>query len=479
VARGFYCLFDENEQLLIDIVQYFFQNNITNISLLKLKKELTISAYQANIACKQLSTISDNNEQFSFSFEKSRGLTLNNVTTQTVVLLTMLLAKNSLNIKIFLNDALGMGGSRKSFLKKAGISQSTYYRSKKKMFYGLQQEFPDQKMNNEIEYRALLQHITFFFFGNEQFPLKESSKQVHDMLNFLILNWQLKPTYAEKRQLSYFLVIQLLRIKNKQMILGSEDDLLTRPSNSYFARTKDYLSKNLGLTEEQAYHEALFFNAYIMTYNASPLTKQPLFKRKNEINKVTNQQLKNIETNLTVLECRHKFPIFTERLTKLNTQTLSPFFFINTYLEQEAIARCMNSYPVICSLAKNFIRIRQKVGSPSLSLQSLQQLFYQYTVLIFSELPESVLDDQIHIVADFSVGSIYNRFIQKRLVKLTGSNIVIDSKITKKTDLFISDKFYSGVKTKQITWNCPPTAQDWHLLKSLLVSFHSKINNFK
>ncbi|WP_191980739.1 hypothetical protein [Ligilactobacillus acidipiscis] len=138
----------------------------------------------------------------------------------------------------------------------------------------------------------------------------------------------------------------------------------------------------------------------------------------------------------------------------------------------------MNSYPVICSLAKNFIRIRQKVGSPSLSLQSLQQLFYQYTVLIFSELPESVLDDQIHIVADFSVGSIYNRFIQKRLVKLTGSNIVIDSKITKKTDLFISDKFYSGVKTKQITWNCPPTAQDWHLLKSLLVSFHSKINNF-
>lgn len=118
MTRGFYCLFDENEQLLIDIVQYFFQNNITNISLLKLKKELTISAYQANIACKQLSTISDNNEQFSFSFEKSRGLTLNNVTTQTVVLLTMLLAKNSLNIKIFLNDALGMGGSRKSFLKK-------------------------------------------------------------------------------------------------------------------------------------------------------------------------------------------------------------------------------------------------------------------------------------------------------------------------------------------------------------------------
>lgn len=134
VQKGFYCLFDENEQLLINIVQYFYQHNIANISLLKLKKELAISAYQANIACDQLAAIGNCDDHFSFSFDKDHGLTLNNVTSQTIDLLTILIAKNSLNIKVLLNDALGLGGSRDNFIKKNGISQSTYYRSKKKCF---------------------------------------------------------------------------------------------------------------------------------------------------------------------------------------------------------------------------------------------------------------------------------------------------------------------------------------------------------
>src|SRR5699024_11160287 len=97
-----------------------------------------------------------------------------------------------------------IGGSRDTFLKKAGISQSTYYRYKKKMFRDLQEEFPDQKMTNEIENRALLQHITFFFFGSDQFPMINLSKQLHNTINFLIFNWQLDPTYTEKKELAHF-----------------------------------------------------------------------------------------------------------------------------------------------------------------------------------------------------------------------------------------------------------------------------------
>src|SRR5699024_8763744 len=165
----------------------------------------------------------------------------------------------------------------------------------------------DLTMTNEIENRALLQHITFFFFGSDQFPMVNLSKQLHNTLNFLIFNWQLDPTYTEKKELAHFVAVQLLRIKNKQRILTEEDDLLTHPFGKHFERTQEYLMRNLGLTEKQAYHEALFFNAYIIIYDGSPLSKQSLLKRKKEIDRLTNQQLTIIENNLNVHDCRREF----------------------------------------------------------------------------------------------------------------------------------------------------------------------------
>lgn len=477
LEKGFYCLLDECEQLMVRVTNYFLQNDVEHLTLLHLKKVLSVSTYQAKLACDQLTAIADkidNDEAFGFSFDKENGLTFHNVTTQTLELLTLILAYNSLNIQILLNDGLGIGGSRDTFLKKAGISQSTYYRCKKKMFRDLQEEFPDQKMTNEIENRALLQHITFFFFGSDQFPMINLSKQLHNTLNFLIFNWQLDPTYTEKKELAHFVAVQLLRIKNKQRILTEEDDLLTHPFGKHFERTQEYLMRNLGLTEKQAYHEALFFNAYIIIYDGSPLSKQSLLKRKKEIDRLTNQQLTIIENNLNVHDCRREFPNFVKELTKLNTQTLSPFFFINSYLDHQTTFEVMRSYPMTENLAHKFINLRKQIKLPFLSEYSALQLLYQYSILIVTDLPADVIDDQLHIVADFSLGRIYSQFIQQQLSRLVNANIVIDPKINRQTDLFISDKFNAGIKVKQITWNCPPTKQDWQKLRSTIVDMHTK-----
>ncbi len=125
MAMGFWCLLDDEQQLLIKITEYFLNQKLETISIPALKKNLGISSYQADLACVKLDEISRVDHRFNFSYSKEKGLTMRGITTQTLEFLTVYFAKRSLNIKVLLNDSLGIGGSRTSFLTKTGISEST------------------------------------------------------------------------------------------------------------------------------------------------------------------------------------------------------------------------------------------------------------------------------------------------------------------------------------------------------------------
>ncbi|HIW89604.1 MAG TPA: hypothetical protein H9869_07040 [Candidatus Ligilactobacillus excrementipullorum] len=474
MAQGFDCLLDENQQLLLRIIQKCAHEQREQLSVTELKQDLAISSYQAKAACEQLAALSAKSKSLHFTYEPESGLTVGKVTTQTLEFLTVLLAKESQNLKILLNDGLGIGGSRANFLKTNGISQSTYYRAKHKMFSDLRRTLPDQKMESEIEKRVLLQHIIVFFFGSSPLIFQKLSKFLHNSINFLIFNWQLEPTYAEKKELINLIAVQLLRIRNKRAFLTADDDLLNKPDSQKFDRTKDYLKKNFGLSDSQAYHEVLFFNAYLTIFSLSPLAPLPLLKNHATVYQLCHQQTDSLEETLGITDSRTDFPIFWQELTQLNAQSLSPFFFINTFVPKKVIKQMTQSHPMISRIAHQFIDLRQKINQPELSASSAAQLFYQYLLLILNEFPATLLNDQVHIVADFTPGRIYNQFIKIQLEKLIAVNIVVDAKIDKRTDLFISDKYSSGIKAQQITWSCPPTAQDWVHLRSVINALHLK-----
>lgn len=467
--RGFYSLLDLDQQLLIRIAMFFYRHNISHITTPELRMQLGISTYQVNFACQQLHEIGANDSRFDFTYDKEAGLTLAGVTTQTIEFLTVLLAKKSLTLKVLLNGSLGIGGSRANFLKNYGVSQSTYYRIKHKMLENVRVDFPVVQISNEIEARAILQHVAFFFFASGEFPLHEYREQITDTLNFVTRNWNLDLTNSERKEVTYFMAVQLLRIKNMRKILTAKDDLLLTPTDLKFQRAHKYLQKNWELTEEQAYHEAMFFNAYLIVYDDSLHNKQALLKRDPEIEQLTEQQLHFIEAQLHIKDCRREFPGFYRYLRKINVKSLSPFFFINTYIDAATISELEHAYPLINVLASRFVKLRRRIQNPQISETSSLQLYYHYSLLLLTAIPNSAYNDQIHIVADFSTGRIFTGYIQQQLKKMTEANIVIDSKIDNNTDLYLSDKYDVSVKNDQITWNCPPTSQDWYTLRSVVI----------
>ncbi len=338
------------------------------------------------------------------------------------------------------------------------------------MLGDIQREFPDQKLTNEIERRALLQRIIFFLFASGPFPFKKINKQLHNAIHFFIFNWQLDPTYAEIKEMAYLGAVQLLRIKNKQVLLSEKDDLLTKPTGCAFIRMQKFFENDLGLNTTQAYHEALFSIAYVIIRTGSHNAGYSLLKSKEKADQLTNEQLYALEKELAVTDARAEVPVFCEELRRTNVQTLSPFFFLNTYFESSTVAKVKLSYPLIHRLANTFVKLEDKIGVPQLSPNSRLQLYYFYSLLMLNELPTNIFDDQVHVVATFSPGRIYTRFILRELEKLTASNIVIDKSIGKQTDIFVSDKYHTNVNVKQITWNCPPTSQDWQLLKDVIIA---------
>jgi len=73
LEKGFYCLLDECEQLMVRVTNYFLQNDVEHLTLLHLKKVLSVSTYQAKLACDQLTAIADkidNDEALAFHLIK-------------------------------------------------------------------------------------------------------------------------------------------------------------------------------------------------------------------------------------------------------------------------------------------------------------------------------------------------------------------------------------------------------------------------
>lgn len=86
--------------------------------------------------------------------------------------------------------------------------------------------------------------------------------------------------------------------------------------------------------------------------------------------------------------------------------------------------------------------------------------------------------DKVHICVDFSQGSLYNNYITNTLKGFANANIVIESNLTRATDIYLSDFYSTAVKKAQIIWRNPPSPDDWGALGDTIIHYkQEKVQN--
>lgn len=75
---------------------------------------------------------------------------------------------------------------------------------------------------------------------------------------------------------------------------------------------------------------------------------------------------------------------------------------------------------------------------------------------------------QITVTVNFSLGMLYNRFIESNLRALPFNNIRINNRYSAETDIYLSDVLSRQISSDYIIWNSPPNAVDWEVFGNLV-----------
>lgn len=83
-------------------------------------------------------------------------------------------------------------------------------------------------------------------------------------------------------------------------------------------------------------------------------------------------------------------------------------------------------------------------------------------------IPIEYMGSNVYVCVDFTQGEAYTHFIYKQIEGFRNQNIVVQTKISSKTDLFISDFASERLSAEQIIWKEPPNADDWEAFGAIV-----------
>lgn len=152
--------------------------------------------------------------------------------------------------------------------------------------------------------------------------------------------------------------------------------------------------------------------------------------------------------------------LLSKRLNMIHHKRSVFDFRISGFNSKDQIGFFKETYPVFFQAVDNampFLERRIVVADDSVHVR----LFYDYLLALIECCPIYFVEQPIYVYIDFSYGQDYNSFIANQVNNYKNLNIVLESRYTNHTMIYISDCFVQSVTSKQIIWKSLPTAEDW------------------
>ncbi|MDB7088864.1 hypothetical protein PM729_14390, partial [Enterococcus mundtii] len=97
----------------------------------------------------------------------------------------------------------------------------------------------------------------------------------------------------------------------------------------------------------------------------------------------------------------------------------------------------------------------------------VNQLFFEYVFLLINHF--AFIEIPVYVCVDFSLGNLYTNFIQNQIQGFKNLNIIVENRLTSKTDIFVSDSVIENLSITQIIWKRPPTPNDWEVFGDAII----------
>lgn len=161
-------------------------------------------------------------------------------------------------------------------------------------------------------------------------------------------------------------------------------------------------------------------------------------------------------------------------LINVNLQLTSFYIEPTTFVRENSIKFFGKTYPSFDILIHRFLQNIQKEYSLALDAPKWINLYYGYMFALINNIPAGLLKERVYVAVDFSQGDLYPEYVIKSLDAFHHANIIIETNISKDTDIFVSDIYSQSVKQPQLTWEDPPTPEDWTNLGDLIEKVRAK-----
>ncbi|HGF7585534.1 MULTISPECIES: helix-turn-helix domain-containing protein [Enterococcus] len=160
------------------------------------------------------------------------------------------------------------------------------------------------------------------------------------------------------------------------------------------------------------------------------------------------------ELRMGMMHVNRKNWIFDFEMTSFTSKKQLQFFF--------------ETYPIFSTAIQKVIQENKRylLGKDE---RFMIRLFYDYLFLLVGICPVSYFEAPIHVCIDFSQGSAYTDYIISQVKGFKNYNIVIESRITSRTNIYLSDCLLEKFNKEQIIWKNPSTPDDWEYFGNTII----------
>ncbi|WP_438760786.1 helix-turn-helix domain-containing protein [Enterococcus sp. AZ194] len=380
--------------------------------------------------------------------------------------LTLYLLKRSVKFRFYM-DVLLEGMSFESFCSTNFISRSTMYEIRKELNMSLKKNniriSNNQLKGMEEEIRNFTFSLLYGAFNGLESPFNETlSKEVNEILNRIVIAYDLSLSPSENNQLAVFLGVLCLR-KNKKVTFSKK---LVEVSADYEVTLIQTIFPTFYelWNEKRRVLEYVFLEVFLFSATESVLTPAKLQRlhilldfdqykevAANFIAKLTPNGQSKIKMNLS--------PILYREIGKLMLKMLYFDIEFDSFYSQQQLLFFKECYPNVSKIVEKevcLLKLRFR-----LTEDKEQRIYYDLMFLIIDLVPLEEIEADIYICVDFVQGRHYTGVISKQILGFKDLSLKIEHSISAKTQLYVSDSPISLHSIEQVIWKNPPTPIDW------------------
>lgn len=475
-------LLDKDLKIKLSILTFLENSKGEYVSIDRMIEIFALSEFKMNNYINQLNDdFLSIDSQAKIDKENGKAIQIVHIDKQLIRQIRLFYSKNSLGCQLF-EQTLIRGISIEAFCEEFFISRSKAYVLKRKM----DEIFNESTIKNgngqlqgsESSVRLLFFNYYYYFYAGMEIPEVEVTGEFVKKVTYaLYSSYSFFNSPTKNSALEIFLSIICLRIGQYHYIEPPTNAVLTHLEKEIgklqFVRTT--LKNELTLTDLELEYELNFISIFLIAKEYIPT--------KNILNlSYLDESVEKLAIDM-YLEIIQVLPfeknVSAEKLSSKKEAALEQFYLLAfqikhfrsdsmTFNSKHELTYFEEVYPQFDKAIRTCFD-QHLLDDYYSSEEDWTSLYYDLMFLMISTIPQKMLDNRLYVCVDFSRGKNYTRFISESILAFKNLNIIVQNKITKQTDIFVSDFYVKQLHCRQIIWKNPPTDEDWAYLGDLFI----------